>query len=605
MKRVSFKILQPLFVTAIMLYGTSCNKTFPENGGLNNEYPNDTASVKAADNKKVLYLIIDGARGSEVDSLSTPSLNSLTRTAVYSWRSVSGINTADTTIVNTWATMFTGVNSHKHGIETSFSTANFNSYPSVVSRLKALKPDIDISAFAASADFSQNITQKADKNETLSGDDKAVASKVADELRNNANADIVIGQFGDVLKAGKAHGFTHRNQQYAKAITTADAYVGKIINALRSRPTYQKEDWLVVVASNNNGSVNYANPADSLSAYDDTRRNSFVIFQNENFKEQYLPYPTSTKGLSQYQDSTLLLTGTGSSGVYASIADPAGELYFTKGKSFTIDFKFKFKNTYTLSGDGYFMNILCTQPGYYSNGNGWAVRYNGSALSFYLSDATGRYANMGFDANGNIRDNEWHSIVITVNWPTDDNQTYVSAFVDGIPSINEAAATFVNFTQQNYPLRIGAVAGASTGKYLDHYVTNVRYWNRALPVSYIRQMFCRVDIPLSSPYINNLILNYKVNEGADSKTIADSSPKHYSSGTIIDPGSKARWDSFSEVSNGICPAPDKNFYKSTPNDIDIPIHIYQWLGIVPQSAWALEGVYWPNTYNSVTLPDRY
>ena len=46
-----------------------------------------------------------------------------------------------------------------------------------------------------------------------------------------------------------AHNNGARSQQYYTAIETADVQVGRLISAIRNRPTYEREDWLVLVVT--------------------------------------------------------------------------------------------------------------------------------------------------------------------------------------------------------------------------------------------------------------------------------------------------------------------------------------------------------------------
>ena len=602
----SFKILLTLFAFVVVLGTMSCNKAFPEKANeLRTDYPDDEANVGEAGAKKVLYLIIDGARGSEVDSMRPANIAELTKAAVYTWRSVNGYNMYDTTVTGSWATMLTGVNSAKHKVINDPSTGNFSAYPTVIERIKATQPAYSISSFASTPLFSQKLAAGADKNTIAADNDASVAEGVISELSSNQNARLVIGQFNSVAKAGDQFGYSHRVPQYAAAINTVDGYIGNIMAALKNRSTYSKEDWLVVVASNQNGSINYNRGGDSTSAYDDTRRNSFTILHNKRFASRFLPYPASTRGLSVYQDSALFFTGIGSSGVNVTLNDPSRFLDLDPGKSFTLEMKFKMPNSRTATGGGSWMNVLSTQAGYYSNGNGWSLRYSDNFL-FYISDAVGNYANFVFDDKGAIKDDNWHSLVITCNWPAGEEFVYVNAYIDGQLSVIQGRATIRNGgLKSGRPLTVGAITGPAAERSMDIYMTNVRYWNTALPHATVLQYYCRPDIPANSPYINNLVMNYKMNDGGRSTTVRDYSPRNNPAGVVNDPSNKRRWDSFADISNAICPAPDNNFYKATPNGVDIPLHIYQWLSIIPSASWGLEGIYWPSNYNDVVLPERY
>lgn len=601
--KTTCKFVMPVACGLLVL---SCNKKFPEDEHrLRTDYLVDSTMVPGADSKKVLYIIVDGAQGNQVDTIAPANMIKLTKTSVYTWRGVSGYNPADTTLESAWATMLTGVNSSKHGVIGNFSTADFGNYPSVVTRLKELKPNINIVSFAASPLFSQKLTAAADKNQVFENNDQAVSEALLDELRTNATTQLVIAQFNSVAKAGKQYGYSNRSVQYADAVRKVDGYIGAAVDVLKSRPNYAKENWLIVIASNYNETINANAGKDSLSAYDDTRRNCFVIFNNPRLGSKLVPYPTTTKGVSVFADSTLIFQGLGSEGINASVENPGAILDLNKGQAMTVELKVKFLNESRPTGDAFTNFVGNINPNSASDGDGWAIKYdvyqNNNNFFFYANNRTLQFDRRTKDL---MADNKWHSVTLIMDWTAAENDGfYVTTYVDGeVNVVGSKIQTSKSKVGSGLPMLIGAHGGghASQGR-TDMFITDVRVWNVALPPNIAAAYNCKTDIPINSPYYNNLIMNYKVSNGV----IRDFSPYNRPNAVINDPSQRAKWKRFAEFSNGVCPNPDNNFYKLTPNGIDIPLHIYQWLDIVPRISWRLDGIYWPNNYEDVKLPDNF
>jgi len=66
--------------------------------------------------------------------------------------------------------------------------------------------------------------------------------------------DVMFVQLDDVDHAGHAHGFSPRSAKYLKAIEKSDRQFGKMLSALKSRNTYDQENWLIIVTSDHGGS---------------------------------------------------------------------------------------------------------------------------------------------------------------------------------------------------------------------------------------------------------------------------------------------------------------------------------------------------------------
>jgi hypothetical protein len=142
--------------------------------------------------------------------------------------------------------MFTGVWGDKHGVNdpnNSFSGNQFARYPSLFYRVETANSNFDTVCLARWAPL-LTVTPEADVKLSLATD-AAITAETCRRL-TNSDPDLIYTILLEVDSAGHAYGWGSSNTNYIKAIETADARVGEILSALRSRPAYEEEDWLVI-----------------------------------------------------------------------------------------------------------------------------------------------------------------------------------------------------------------------------------------------------------------------------------------------------------------------------------------------------------------------
>lgn len=602
-KRKNYRLLFMLAITGICsLY--SCNREFPDAANkLDKDYPpNYSGNATAA--KRVLYIILDGAQGSEVKQLAPVNITKLTRSAIYTWIGISGYNPGDTTLPSAWTSMMTGVSSAKSKVITGFDSADLQAYPSFVTRLAAQTPAIKVDAYTASSDFNKYLLSGAAQNVLTQDDDAKVAQNVENALKTDS-AKVVIGQFHSIAVAGNTYGYKATAPQYASAVNTVDGYIGDIMNALKSRANYANENWLVIVASNENGKINQNAGGDSTSAYNDTRRNSFVIFNNVRFQADFIGSngTPSTLGLSAYNDSALLFTGTGSTGVNVTIPNKNNMFDVTQGDSVTIEFKYKQLGNITKpTNTDYFMNLF-SNGGAYGGSNGIGVVIDGSTLKVFLCDPG---FVVDYNSSVSVTDGNWHSFSITFMWPKNSMKVTSDLYVDGVldksaQAYGDATTTLIHPANPVFIGNAPPFTASYNAAYGDHLITDFRYWKTMLPYNIITQYACKNDVPDNTTFYSKLISDIRLNDGNNATTVKDLSPFN-NNGAVNDASDIRTWNHFDEVSNAVCPAPDVLFYKASPNGLDIPFQIYQWLGMVPMPIWGLDGQYWNSGYTDVQLP---
>ena len=69
----------------------------------------------------------------------------------------------------------------------------------------------------------------------------------------NPNLDVLCLHPDNIDAAGHSSGFSPSNPAYMTAINNVDTWVGSVMTALKSRPDYANEDWLVFVVTDHGG----------------------------------------------------------------------------------------------------------------------------------------------------------------------------------------------------------------------------------------------------------------------------------------------------------------------------------------------------------------
>jgi hypothetical protein len=93
-------------VLGFILLHSACNKNF--DSVLPNSFKNDTLGL-GTNAKKVLYIILDGVKGSVVSNLAPNNLTQITNNAIYSYDGVADYQRNVITNAASWTTMLTGV----------------------------------------------------------------------------------------------------------------------------------------------------------------------------------------------------------------------------------------------------------------------------------------------------------------------------------------------------------------------------------------------------------------------------------------------------------------------------------------------------------------
>jgi predicted AlkP superfamily pyrophosphatase or phosphodiesterase len=220
------------------------------------------ALAQPAATKRVLILGIDGCRTDALQAADTPHLDQLVREgAIAQNTSVLGsrITGADTVSGPGWSAILTGVWADKHGVrDNKFTGANYEKYPHFFARLKQARPTAVTISVSTWPPIHDRIVSAADVSlSLLTGDDYAAgdARVTAEAVRllQEKDPDALFVYLGNVDETGHKAGFHPSVKPYIAALEQADAHVGAILAALRNRPRYAEEDWLVLVTTDHGG----------------------------------------------------------------------------------------------------------------------------------------------------------------------------------------------------------------------------------------------------------------------------------------------------------------------------------------------------------------
>jgi len=571
------KTLSITAVLGIILLVSSCNKNF--DNVLPKSFRNDTLGL-GNNSKKVLYIILDGVKGSVVSSLAPANLTQITTNSIYSYDGVADYQRNAITNAASWTTMLTGVDYTRHNVTTeTFTGLNLQTTPTLFTGIKSSLTNVRTVSLASTAAFNDNLATDATVKQTLT-DDAAVKTAVVAELSTN-NPSLLVAQFHSAEVAGLANGYTASTTAYTTAINTLDTYVGEILTALKARKTYAQENWLVVVAANKGGAAT-SGGAPGSNIYADDSRNTFVAFYNPKFQTSAINKPDVTN---------LPYAGIGPKFNASNGAVQSDPNFLNLGTNIeaTIRFNIRWDGSAGNSGYAAILQKRGLTSGITGGVPGWAfIKDDGGIITFNASftGTTGNSQTKG-PASQKIDDGKWHSVAVRF---FNNGATHTaSMFVDGIPA--QTANLALNAGSGN----LNSTSPLQFGKYtnVDCFITEFAVYNIAIPNADIIAASKKTPLtPITDPYYNNLIAYYKTNEGVGS-TLFDALGKSPAMNLV----GAANWTNYADISPNLSPAISEAAFKVVPNGVDIPLFIYNWMNITIPGQWGLMGKFYNPTVN--------
>lgn len=499
-----------------------------------------------AQTKKVLFIGIDGCRADVMMSTPTPNIQNLISQSIYS---TDGLCAATTWSGNGWSTMLTGVWHTKHNVQdNNFTSPNFVNYPDFLTRAETFNPNLRTISLAHWSPINDKIIQTADVKTNLATD-LAVKNAAVTALQNN-NPDILFVDFDDVDHAGHSYGFASTVPQYVSSIKTTDTYIGEIVAAMKNRPSYSNEDWLVVLTTDH-GAIESSHGGGNL-----TERNIFTVYSNPGFTPQQISKTVLESNITFNQL-------TFPAGTYAK---PTNQSAFNFGanQDFTIEFWVKPNTAYS------------SDPVMISNKN-WAngknkgfvfSGYSGQTFKMNIGDGTNRIDLVG----GKVETNKWKHIAASF-----DRDGLVTLYEDGVPVTFAKMGTIGNI-DSGLPLTLNQDGTNAYGINLAASYKDVRIWKSVLPNDVIVN-WANQDITPSHPYYSQLLANWKCN-GTSGNTLADSGPNANHMTVTGSPTYNAGTVNNFKVYD----------YTSTTRETDHFPTVLNWLCIPVQSSWGIDGV---------------
>jgi arylsulfatase A-like enzyme len=220
---------------------------------------------------KVILIGIDGVRPDVLAEVPTPNLDALAATGTFTARTRT---TTPSVSGPSWSSMLTGVWPEKHGVtDNEFGGRNYDEWPGFLTRIEQLRPELETFAVVDWVPLMQleggstAVGPEVDRGELLDGyelgwaeaDTRATALTV--EHLTQSDPDALFVYLGNPDETSHQTGSI--GEEYRDAIALSDQHVGRIIDAIRARPSYESENWLVIVSTDHGRTADGGHGGDS------------------------------------------------------------------------------------------------------------------------------------------------------------------------------------------------------------------------------------------------------------------------------------------------------------------------------------------------------
>ena len=206
---------------------------------------------------KVLVIGIDGVRPDVLAEVPTPNIDALTIGGSFTARTRT---TTPSVSGPSWSSMLTGVWPDKHGVtDNEFGGRQYEAFPDFLTRIESIRPELG--TFAA-VDWlplmeieggGPTISDAVDVRVAMDGyvtgwadGDVAVTAAAVAHL-SEADPDALFVYLGNPDETSHQHGSI--GMEYREAIAMSDQQIGHLVEAVRARPTFGEENWLVLIST--------------------------------------------------------------------------------------------------------------------------------------------------------------------------------------------------------------------------------------------------------------------------------------------------------------------------------------------------------------------
>ena len=273
-------------------------------------------------NQKLLILSVDGCRPDALLKAEAMNLRAIADSGMYTWWALSRPPTKSGPC---WSSIFTGVWTDKHGVtDNTFANSRFDQYPMLFTRLKNADPSFYSGWFVYWPNLGTDIPHGAD---VVAGDwsDASTLERAIDFL-SEEQTDALFVHFGAVDAVGHAMSFDPESPDYISAIQIVDGQVGQVISAMKARPNFLNEHWLVIALTDHGGYTTHHGG----TMIEEMR--TFFFISGDDVPRAEIPHEWITKSY-QVPPYGLQLNGSGD---YIAIPDRA-DYHFGSAQDFTVE----------------------------------------------------------------------------------------------------------------------------------------------------------------------------------------------------------------------------------------------------------------------------
>jgi predicted AlkP superfamily pyrophosphatase or phosphodiesterase len=225
-------------------------------------------TAEAADpfgGKHALVIGIDGCRSDALQAAKAPHIKSLIEKGTVCYRVYAGgtlgTKTEQPTVSGpSWGSILTGVWADKHQMpDNDFTHPNLKKvvdgkivgYPHFFTRIKEKHPNCYLASIVNWKPINDKIVTDADCLD--GGTDAEVAQKCVELLLGDCNPAVVFLQFDELDGAGHSKTYGPQTAEYMRMLEKVDSHIGTVLEGMRKRPDFAKEDWLVLITADHGG----------------------------------------------------------------------------------------------------------------------------------------------------------------------------------------------------------------------------------------------------------------------------------------------------------------------------------------------------------------
>jgi len=207
--------------------------------------------------KKVLLIGLDGVRVDIMAAVETPVIDSLAAAGFFSDEAKTRVRTVSGP---GWSSMTIGARTDKHLVDgNNFADNDYATYPDFLTRIERERPELNTFAvtdwppLGTTASGGPLFGDEIDVKINFDGEtdgyryaDSLSVEAAVEQLRDT-DVDAAFVYLGDIDVV--AHETNSRSPEYKAAIEWADTRVALLLQALQDRPTYDGEDWLILMST--------------------------------------------------------------------------------------------------------------------------------------------------------------------------------------------------------------------------------------------------------------------------------------------------------------------------------------------------------------------